>query len=179
MSLSSYASPSTGGWLWGWPWSTDGEVTIVERTPSISFEAKPASFGPFLEDTILGYVIPMSAFTTQCPNSREQGDILTLMEENLGCPELCISGPHVPEKSESWIALVQRGQCQFIHKVREAQKFGAKAVIVGGDDPALSGNADALVNMYSPGKCIFSSCSSVKLLVLIMALSISKGTLPT
>ncbi|KAG5722318.1 hypothetical protein E4T56_gene9365, partial [Termitomyces sp. T112] len=35
-------------------------------------------------------------------------------------------------------------------KVREAQRLGAKAVVVGGDDPAISGFPDALVNMYSP-----------------------------
>jgi len=40
---------------------------------------------------------------------------------------------------------------QFVDKVREAQRLGANAVVVGGDDPEVSGNPDMLVNMYSPG----------------------------
>lgn len=157
-SLSSYNSPSSGDWLWGWIWGADGEVTIVERTPTISFDARPASFGPFLDDPILGYVIPMSSFTSPCQSEiyNQSGSPSTLisLEENHGCPDLCVIGPHEPEKTESWIALVQRGRCQFAHKVREAQRFGAKAVIVGGEDPELSGNPDALVHMYSPGTFI-------------------------
>jgi E3 ubiquitin-protein ligase RNF13 len=35
--------------------------------------------------------------------------------------------------------------------VREAQRLGAKAVVVGGEDPEVSGFPDTLVNMYSPG----------------------------
>jgi E3 ubiquitin-protein ligase RNF13/E3 ubiquitin-protein ligase RNF167 len=38
-----------------------------------------------------------------------------------------------------------------VKKVREAQGFGAKAVVVGGEDPEVSGYPDTLVNMYSPG----------------------------
>ena len=34
-------------------------------------------------------------------------------------------------------------------RVREGQRLGAKAVIVGGDNPDVSGNPDVLVNMYS------------------------------
>jgi E3 ubiquitin-protein ligase RNF13/E3 ubiquitin-protein ligase RNF167 len=49
------------------------------------------------------------------------------------------------------MALVQRGECHFVDKVREAQRLGAKAVVVGGDDPEISGNPDTLVNMFSPG----------------------------
>lgn len=29
--------------------------------------------------------------------------------------------------------------------------MGAKAVVVGGEDPAISGYPDTLVNMFSPG----------------------------
>ena len=58
----------------------------------------------------------------------------------------------MPGEDEPWIALVQRGDCQFVDKAREAQRLGAKGVVVGGDDPELHGNPDLLVNMYSPGK---------------------------
>lgn len=36
-------------------------------------------------------------------------------------------------------------------KVREAQRLGARAVVVGGENPDVSGYPDTLVNMYSPG----------------------------
>jgi hypothetical protein len=65
-----------------------------------------------------------------------------------------VRGRNEPEKAETWIALVQRGSCQFVDKVRESQRLGAKAVVVGGDDPEVSGNPDALVNMYSPGNFV-------------------------
>lgn len=68
---------------------------------------------------------------------------------NSGCPQLCLTGPNQP--TETWIALIQRGQCEFVKKVREAQRLGAKAVVVGGDNPETSGYPDTLVNMYSPG----------------------------
>lgn len=46
---------------------------------------------------------------------------------------------------------MQRGKCEFVNKVREAQRFGARAVVVGGEDPEVTGMPDMLVNMYSPG----------------------------
>ena len=52
---------------------------------------------------------------------------------------------------------MQRGQCQFVDKVREAQRLGANAVVVGGDNPETSGNPDTLVNMYSPGEQIIGA----------------------
>ena len=70
--------------------------------------------------------------------------------DNSGCPDLCLVGQDEP--TEAWIALVQRGKCEFVKKAREAQRLGAKAVVVGGEDPAISGYPDTLVNMYSPGK---------------------------
>ena len=75
--------------------------------------------------------------------------------DNLGYPKVC-GEPYGPGSNDPWIALVQRGGCQFVNKVREAQRLGAKAVVVGGDNPDLYGNPDTLVNMYSPGAYIFS-----------------------
>ncbi|KAI8379127.1 uncharacterized protein BYT42DRAFT_567645 [Radiomyces spectabilis] len=46
---------------------------------------------------------------------------------------------------DNWIALVRRGQCSFITKVRNMQKSGAIAVVVG--DPDHS----SWVTMYAPG----------------------------
>ena len=109
-----------------------------------------ATFGAEIKDPILGYVIPLSSFTAPC--TRNQTINLGL-PQNTGCSPLCVISPNTP--TDTWIALVQRGECEFVRKTREAQKLGAKAVVVGGDDPAISGYPDALVNMYSPGKHIF------------------------
>lgn len=105
-----------------------------------------AAFGAEITDPLLGYVIPLSSFTVPCEGNSSQS---TSLPENSGCPDLCLSGPHEP--TETWIALVQRGKCEFVKKVREAQRLGAKAVVVGGEDPDVTGYPDTLVNMYSPG----------------------------
>ncbi|KAH9980154.1 hypothetical protein BGW80DRAFT_1248434 [Lactifluus volemus] len=108
-------------WLWGWAWGTDTTVSVVDRSPPVIFLSRPAGFGADLSDPLLGYVIPLNAID-----------------------------PNIPERLEPWIALVQRGACQFVSKAREAQKLGAKAIVVGGEDPAISGKPDTLVNMFSP-----------------------------
>ncbi|KAI0077852.1 hypothetical protein K474DRAFT_1576500, partial [Panus rudis PR-1116 ss-1] len=137
-------------WLWGWAWAADGTVSVVDRTPAITFPARPASFGLELVDPLLGYVIPLSSFTAPCPSSQQDISHTTFFSKRgweadpvLGCPDLCVSGPNEP--AEKWIALVQRGGCPFVEKARMAQRLGASAVVVGGDRD----NPDALLNMYS------------------------------
>ncbi|KAI0039389.1 hypothetical protein FA95DRAFT_1504251 [Auriscalpium vulgare] len=138
-------------WLWGWAWGGDNSVTIVDRSPPLAFLSRPAGFGAELNDPLLGYVIPLNAFTAPCPdNSSYISTTDWIVEPNVGCPSLCPVGGNVPDSAEPWIALVQRGDCQFVDKAREAQRLGAKALVVGGDDPQLSGNADVLVGMFSP-----------------------------
>jgi hypothetical protein len=185
-SLSVHQGVQDQAWLWGWTWGPDSSVTIVDRSPPLAFAARPAGFGASVADPLLGYVIPLNAFTQPCDeglvgegaypgvmdmdrrvraggaeggirNNRTAaaaaaaGALGPELEPNPGCSPLCVVGPNVPDADEPWIALVQRGECQFIAKAREAQRLGAKAVVVGGDDPARSGNPDVLVNMYSPG----------------------------
>ncbi|KAH7885422.1 hypothetical protein F5I97DRAFT_1885253 [Phlebopus sp. FC_14] len=134
-----------GSWLWGWVWGAESSVSIVDRSPPLTFHSRPAAFGPELEEPLLGYVIPLSSFTSSC-SADANGD-----SSNTGCPPVCPSGPHHPDPTEPWIALVQRGRCPFVDKVREAQSLGARAVVVGGEDPDLTGLPDTLVNMYSKG----------------------------
>lgn len=122
---------------------------VVKEVLISMFEA---AFGGEINDPILGYVIPLSSFTVPCSSNQSS---LSDPPANTGCPKLCISGPNEPESSETWIALVQRGSCEFVKKVREAQRLGARAVVVGGEDPAVTGYPDALVNMYSPGTTSF------------------------
>lgn len=148
------ASDSTDrAWsLWGLFWMPDATVTVVRNEP-VTFLSRPAGFGGALAHSRLGYVIPLSSFTAPCANGTAATFPIDSLEDvqNLGCPRLCITGPHVPDPTEPWIALVQRGECQFVEKAREAQRLGAKAVVVGGDKPEWHGNADTLVNMWDPG----------------------------
>lgn len=138
-------------WLWGWAWGPDSTVSIVDRSPLVTFPSRPAGFGAELSDPLLGYVIPLNSFTVPCANETASSNVDA---PNLGCPSLCSIDPNIPERLEPWIALVQRGACQFVSKAREAQGLGAKAIVVGGEDPDISGKPDTLVNMFSPG----SSC---------------------
>ncbi|KAJ1971550.1 hypothetical protein H4R34_005708, partial [Dimargaris verticillata] len=57
--------------------------------------------------------------------------------------------------AEPWIALVTRGECSFINKIRAMQLSGAQAVIVG--DP----RHDTLVTMYASGGSIDITIPSV------------------
>ncbi|KAJ7167560.1 hypothetical protein C8R46DRAFT_995683 [Mycena filopes] len=140
---------SERSWLWGWAWGAESTVSVVDRSPILSFASRPAAFGAEINDPILGYVIPLSSFTVPCADNGSSS--LVPPVSNTGCPRLCISGPHQPDPSETWIALVQRGGgCEFVKKVREAQRLGARAVVVGGENPEISGYPDTLVNMFSP-----------------------------
>ena len=119
-------------------------MDVVNPCPE-HFSRILAAFGAEINDPLLGYAIPLSSFTIPCSDSSTLHPHL----DNSGCPDLCLSGPNEP--TEAWIAIVQRGKCEFVKKVREAQRLGAKAVVVGGEDPEISGFPDNLVNMYSPG----------------------------
>ncbi|KAF5315360.1 hypothetical protein D9619_007135 [Psilocybe cf. subviscida] len=142
-----FNAKSERSWLWGWAWGTESTVSVVDRTPAVSFPSRPAAFGAEINDPLLGYVIPLSSFTAPC-KVIGNGTVLPSRVDNSGCPDLCLTSDKQP--TETWIALVQRGKCEFVKKVREAQRLGAKAVVVGGEDPDTSGFPDTLVNMYSP-----------------------------
>lgn len=108
------ATSADGGWLWGWVWGAESTVSIVDRSPPLTFHSRPATFGPELEKPLLGYAIPLSSFTTHCTLN---GTSTTTIPSNAGCPPLCESGMRRPDPTESWIALVQRGKCPFVDKV--------------------------------------------------------------
>ncbi|GAA5801421.1 hypothetical protein HPULCUR_006867 [Helicostylum pulchrum] len=86
-----------------------------------TFHDRIASFGPRLSaNGKIGYMIEPLQDTTGC----------SLVEAPI----------------TDWIALVSRGGCSFVTKVRYMQKSGAIAVVIG--DPNNSG----WITMYSPGK---------------------------
>jgi hypothetical protein len=161
---------SERSWLWGWAWGAENKVSIVDRSPALSFASRPAAFGLELKEPLLGYVIPLSSFTVPCTDNASFVD----PSPNLGCPPLCVNGPHEPEPGDTWIALVQRGECEFVSKVRAAQQLGANAVVVGGDNPEISGNPDILVNMYSPGNVIgvvYLNCCMLTIIIKVTLLT--------
>lgn len=68
-------------------------------------------------------------------------------DTNVGCPTLCPTAPNRhPSATATWIALVRRGECDFVKKSREAQRLGAKAIVVGSLD-------ESLLSMSSRGVC--------------------------
>ncbi|KAF8581577.1 hypothetical protein K439DRAFT_1414191 [Ramaria rubella] len=144
-------------WLWGLVWGDDSTVTVVDRTPVIDFAARPAAFGPIAD--VLGYLIRVEDYSVPCEGAGNGngGDDISGGDEpwwpgaRHGCPRLCMRDEHKPRSSETWIALVMRGQCTFVEKIREAQRFGAKGVVVGGETAEQDQHGDGLVQMYSLG----------------------------
>ncbi|GJJ15819.1 hypothetical protein Clacol_010097 [Clathrus columnatus] len=155
-------------WLLGMLWGDDSTVSVVDRTPILSFAARPAAFGPSLD--VLGYMIRVEDFSIPCSdgtpddnntNDHDRGypvDRKGTYDDNWkknkpdlrkGCPPICFSETKRPESAETWIALVMRGGCTFVEKIREAQRLGAKGVVVGGETPIQDTHGDGLVQMYS------------------------------
>jgi hypothetical protein len=142
---------------------------VIDRERPVTFPARPALFGADLKSPLLGYVIPLSSFTQPCNSSdivvSPSSDPVRPLDDpsaspgddtvNDGCPSLCQSGPHTPGPTEPWIALVQRGNCSFADKARQAQHWGAKAVVVGNYDPETYGISDTLVSMIESGTSLF------------------------
>ncbi|KZO99615.1 transferrin receptor ectodomain, apical domain-containing protein, partial [Calocera viscosa TUFC12733] len=127
---------SGGGWLWGWGW-TWSESVITDNT-TVTFSSRPAAFGLRIVNApgLSGHLIPMSQLLPHCPSA------------SFSCPPLCPHYPFPHLENEGWIALIQRGECSFVEKVREAQRLGAVGVVVGGHE---KGRDDELITMYSPG----------------------------
>lgn len=77
------------------------------------------------------------------PRISETGKLGYLVE-----PEQDPTGCTVVERpcAAEWIALIRRGGCSFITKVRNMQNSGAVAVVVG--DPEHPGR---WITMYAPG----------------------------
>lgn len=164
-------------WLLGVLWGDDSTVSVVDRRPIVGFPARPAAFGPASD--VLGYMIKVEDFSLPCGDevpkrNRTVGDILYDDENedvyseyqdnhqagetsswkadlHQGCAPICFDESKRPESAETWIALVMRGGCTFVEKVREAQRLGAKGVVVGGETFAQDTHGDGLVQMYSLG----------------------------
>ncbi|KAJ3155502.1 hypothetical protein HDU89_006465 [Geranomyces variabilis] len=94
----------------------EGKIVVLRN--NISCQDRLAAFGPHLPDEgLLGFLVTVSNLAP------------VLDSGNFGCDRVNASG------LSNWIALVQRGQCSFVQKVRSLQSSGAKAVVVGDNTP--------------------------------------------
>ncbi|KAI8987794.1 hypothetical protein BDF20DRAFT_289648 [Mycotypha africana] len=97
------------------------QASILVIGSNETYADRAAAFGPRLsENGKVGYLVEPSSDRTGC---------------NLVYPPI----------STDWIALVRRGGCSFVTKVRKMQESGAIAVVVG--DPE---NRSGWVTMYTP-----------------------------
>ncbi|KAH7340894.1 hypothetical protein B0J17DRAFT_653204 [Rhizoctonia solani] len=151
--------PQTGdSWLWnlnGWSWSmAESELSVVDQEPIQTFTTRPALFGTHIVTSpgLLGHLLPLNSFTTHVNTTHDIVRVAApgtvpypITQDNTGCPPLQIPDQHPrPSMNESWIALVMRGGCGFDEKVRQAQKLGARAAIVGGKHPISTGTDDLI-----------------------------------
>lgn len=106
------------------------EATLLVLSTNDTYLDRQANFGPRLaEGGLEGHLIPLSDLhhgTVGGSASR-------------ACQVTNVTVP------EDWVALVERGDCSFITKVRNLQQMGAKAVVVGDPD------RNSLVVMYATG----------------------------
>jgi hypothetical protein len=144
-SKSIFNAKSERSWLWGCT------ISVVHHTPVISF-SRPGEYISFIRCSSQFNLSPKSylrggnrradpgirdIFCCLLPWERLNGSVI--------CTELWMSAPVIdgPDSesypTETWIALVQKGQCKFV-KVREAQRMGGRATVVGGEDPAIHWN---------------------------------------
>ncbi|KAI7935902.1 hypothetical protein MJO29_015205 [Puccinia striiformis f. sp. tritici] len=145
--------------------------TIYVKHTSRIHASRPASFGPHFnnpEGQPMN-LIPIEAYL----NSEKEEP-----SHRKGCPTTTTTSTEIP--THDWIALIERGHCAFVEKVRYAQKLGASAVIVGDhhnsiateltpflfSKPTISnhnnfGFNSGLLTMYAPGDTSDLSIPSV------------------
>lgn len=98
------------------PLSLLASATVITLHDNATFADRVANFGPRIGDEgVRGTLVPLEVFN---------------YSNLLGCNDMEVN-PNV----SSWIALVQRGDCNFVEKVRTMQRAGAIAVIVGDNIP--------------------------------------------
>ncbi|TPX72194.1 hypothetical protein SpCBS45565_g00441 [Spizellomyces sp. 'palustris'] len=103
----------------------EGKIIVLRN--NVSCQDRLAAFGPQLPDPgLLGFLVSVSK--------------LDAHGKNTGCTP--VSAPGL----SNWIALVQRGQCGFVDKVRAMQASGAKSVVVGDHTPH-----SGLITMFATG----------------------------
>jgi hypothetical protein len=133
---------------------SDGSNITLPHRPA----AFPTSLTPTQSLPISGFLLPFSNLSRPHQN---QYNTTTLAAPAFSLIEqACIptfddrwSEPHQPH----YIALIERGSCDFATKVKAAQSRGASGVIVGdgvarlGENDEEGRNRIGLITMFSPG----------------------------
>jgi len=102
------------------------DATIVVVATNVTYQDRIAAFGPRLTDEgLFGYIVSVEMIED---------------DNQKGCSKL-----KREVSTKNWIALVERGQCTFIEKVRNMQTSGAIAVVVGDNEK------NGLITMYATG----------------------------
>lgn len=118
------------------------QCDILVPSINATYPERIASFGPPLPDPLplAGYLVPVEAFYPDTTTTTT--DPAALEIHRRACHPL----PARPHLDRPWIALVERGSCPFVNKVRAMQHSGAAAVIVGDLYPS-----GPLITMYASG----------------------------
>ncbi|RKO87276.1 hypothetical protein BDK51DRAFT_43774 [Blyttiomyces helicus] len=116
-------------------WIVEGRVVV--GAGNATFSHRSAAFGPPISEDGLRARILAPSDTETSPHP----PTAPLPPASKGCT------PVYPPSQTPWIALVQRGECSFIQKVRAMQRSGAIAVVVGDLEKSTSG----LVTMFANG----------------------------
>ncbi|PVU95374.1 hypothetical protein BB559_002770 [Furculomyces boomerangus] len=91
------------------------------------------------------FVDQKAAFGPTVGSSGITGQLFLIGKSIPGDEYGCLQTDEIYPKPENWIALVKRGKCPFVQKVRNMQTYGASAVVVA--DPIQ----DHPIIMYSTG----------------------------
>ncbi|CAG8516253.1 11987_t:CDS:2 [Cetraspora pellucida] len=103
-------------------------MQIVKNATNVTYQDRIAAFGPRLTDEgLFGYLVSVGTIENEGDNQK-------------GCNRL-----KKKYDNDNWIALIERGQCSFIDKVRNMQASGAIAVVVGDNEH------NSLITMYATG----------------------------
>ncbi|TPX31242.1 hypothetical protein SmJEL517_g05383 [Synchytrium microbalum] len=102
-------------------------VRVLSSVANETFTDRNGAFGVKNTGNVIGYLIAASSLSSD----RNEGGCMPVESPILDVPEF------------GWVALVQRGECSFVEKVRSMMRSGAKAVIVGDNQPG------DLITMYS------------------------------
>jgi hypothetical protein len=140
---------------------------IIVLKTNETFADRIAAFGGRMEEYVDGYLVPVeqleldfdvkdrdeigniadktTAFVNSPALQKQEGveKFLSSLPQQ-GCERR--KPPQLNRHDDNWIALVQRGGCSFIDKVRAMQASGAAAVVVGDNE-----RTNALITMYAAG----------------------------
>ena len=119
-------------------------ASVIIAHSNRSLPARAAAFGPRINVTfpLLAHLhIPTARLVDMSVAIGNDSDIIA-SDPELACSSLSPLPAILPNR----VALLKRGLCPFISKIRHAQQAGYIAAIVGDDEPD-----QPLITMFAPG----------------------------